>query len=66
MLAIIKQNVALAKQIVKGAAERIPERRSCGCQAAAQNAIMTAPEAIPADARERLGIIMNKYWSKQK
>lgn len=66
VLAIIRQNVALAKQIVKGAAERIPERRSCGCQAAAANAIMTAPEAIPADARERLGIIMNKYWSRQK
>ncbi len=66
VLAIIKQNVALAKQIVKGAAERIPERRSCGCQAAAANAVMTAPEAIPAEARERLGIIMNKYWSKQK
>jgi hypothetical protein len=26
---------------------------------------MTAPEAIPAAARERLGIIMNKYWEKK-
>jgi 5'-methylthioadenosine phosphorylase len=64
VMAIIKQNVALAKAIVKGAAERIPERRGCGCQSAAAHAIMTAPEAIPAAARERLGIILDKYWSK--
>ena len=65
VMAIIRQNVALAKAIVKGAAERIPERRSCGCQAAAEHAVMTAPEAIPAAGRERLGIIMNKYWEKK-
>jgi 5'-methylthioadenosine phosphorylase len=66
VMAIIKKNVALAKAIVKGSVERIPERRGCACQAAAQFAVMTAPEAIPAAGRERLGIIMDKYWSKQK
>ena len=65
VMAIIRQNVALAKSIVKGAAERIPERRACGCVAAAEHAVMTAPEAIPAAGRERLGIIMNKYWEKK-
>jgi 5'-methylthioadenosine phosphorylase len=64
VLAIIKQNVSLAKAIVKGAAERIPAERTCACQSAAAHAIMTAPEAIPAAARERLGIILDKYWSK--
>ncbi len=65
VVAIIKQNVALAKQIVKGSIERIPERRSCGCQNAAEHAVRTAPEAIPPAGRERLGIIMNKYWEKK-
>ncbi len=65
VVAIIKQNVAMAKQIVKGSIERIPARRSCGCQNAAEHAVMTAPEAIPAAGRERLGIIMNKYWEKK-
>jgi 5'-methylthioadenosine phosphorylase len=64
VMAIIKQNVSLAKAIVKGSAERIVERRTCACQSAAEHAVMTAPDAIPAAARERLGIIMNKYWSK--
>ncbi|MDB4964893.1 MAG: mtaP 2 [Myxococcales bacterium] len=64
VMAIIRQNVTLARQIVKGAVERIPAERKCACQSAAANAIMTAPEAIPAAARERLGIILDKYWSK--
>jgi 5'-methylthioadenosine phosphorylase len=64
VMAIIRQNVALAKAIVKGAVERIPERRACGCTHAAAHAVMTAPDAIPAAARERLGIILDKYWSK--
>jgi 5'-methylthioadenosine phosphorylase len=63
VVAIVKQNVALAKNIVKGAAERIPAARGCGCVNAAEHAIMTAPEAIPPSARERLGIILDKYWS---
>ena len=66
VMAIIRQNVSLAKAIVKGSAERIPERRTCACQAAAEHAVMTAPDAIPAAGRERLGIIMDKYWSKLK
>jgi 5'-methylthioadenosine phosphorylase len=65
VLAIIKQNVALAKQIVKGSVERIPGERRCGCQSAAQHALMTAPEALPATAHQRLGIIMDKYWSRK-
>jgi 5'-methylthioadenosine phosphorylase len=58
--------VALARQIVKGSAERIPAERRCGCQVAARHAVMTAPDAIPAGARERLGIILDKYWSGQQ
>jgi 5'-methylthioadenosine phosphorylase len=62
VLAIIRQNVELAKRIVKDAIARIPAQRGCGCVAAAQHAIMTAPEAIPPAARERLGTLYGKYW----
>src|SRR4051794_21948047 len=44
VLAIIRQNVDLAKKIVKGAIERIPAKRGCGCMNAAQHAVMTAPD----------------------
>jgi 5'-methylthioadenosine phosphorylase len=62
VLAIIRQNVSLAKRIVKEAVARIPQARTCSCTTAAAPAVMTAPEAIPAEARERLQLIMGKYW----
>jgi 5'-methylthioadenosine phosphorylase len=63
VIALIKQNVALAKRIVKHAADRIPAARGgCPCVNASQHAVMTAPDAIPADARARLGLILGKYW----
>jgi 5'-methylthioadenosine phosphorylase len=65
VLAIIRQNVELAKRIVKESVGRIPAARGCGCTSAAAHAIMTAPEAIPAEARERLGLLLNKYWSNR-
>jgi 5'-methylthioadenosine phosphorylase len=64
VVAILRQNVDLAKKIVKGAIERIPSDRRCGCVDAARHAVMTAPDAIPPAARERLSLILGKYWSK--
>jgi len=64
VMAVIRQNVDLAKKIVKNAVARIPDRRSCGCVNAAQFAVMTAPESIPREARARLAAIMGKYWEK--
>jgi 5'-methylthioadenosine phosphorylase len=65
VVAVLKKNVELAKRIVKGAAERVPAERKCGCVNAAEFAVMTAPDAIPPSGRERLGVIMNKYWSRK-
>jgi 5'-methylthioadenosine phosphorylase len=64
VMAIVRKNVDLAKRIVQRAVERIPVERACSCVDAARFAIMTAPDAIPAEGRQRLGVIMNKYWEK--
>ena len=61
VLAVIRQNVTLARAIVKGAAERIPAERTCHCTSAAAHAIMTAPDLIPDEARVRLDLIVGKY-----
>jgi 5'-methylthioadenosine phosphorylase len=64
VVAVLRKNVSLARAIVKGSVERIAAdgARTCACTQAAAHAVMTAPEAIPPSARERLALIMGKYW----
>ena len=61
VLAIVRSNVTLAREIVRLAAERIPEGRDCHCPRAAEHAIMTDRAAIPAAARERLELLFGRY-----
>jgi 5'-methylthioadenosine phosphorylase len=63
VVAVLKKNVDLARQVVRGTVERVPAQRGCGCVDASKFAVMTAPDAIPAAARERLGLIMKRHWS---
>ena len=39
----------------------VQESRTCACGQAAARAIMTAPDAIPASARERLRVLFGRY-----
>lgn len=65
VVAVLKKNVELARRIVRGAATKIPAARACSCVNASQFAVMTAPEALSAEARTRLGAILGKYWSQK-
>jgi len=46
---------------VKAAVAAIPAERTCACASAAKYAVLTAPDAIPAAAKERLGLLFGKY-----
>jgi 5'-methylthioadenosine phosphorylase len=61
VLAIVRSNVALARDITKRAALAIPAERGCHCPTAAQHAIMTDRSTIPPAARERLKLLYGKY-----
>lgn len=64
VIAIIQQNVATARQIVKTAAEGIVEKRKqrdCACAEALKYAIMTDKSLIPAETKEALEPIIGKY-----
>jgi 5'-methylthioadenosine phosphorylase len=61
VIAIIQQNVAAARRIIREAVRNFPEPRLCGCAEALKYAIMTSRELIPARTREKLEIIMGKY-----
>jgi len=61
VVAVMGRNVGNAKALVKAAAPRTPAARSCGCANALRHAIMTAKERIPQAARDRLGLLIDKY-----
>lgn len=61
VLAIIKQNVTMAKAIIRNAVKRIDAERACPCPSALQYAIITDKSVIPDEARQRLDLIIGKY-----
>ena len=57
----VDKNVAMAKKIVESVVPRIPEERECACTSAMEYGMMTAPEAIPPETKEKLKDIIGKY-----
>jgi len=55
------KNVENAKKILHGLIRNLPHKRSCGCQVALKNAIITDKKQIPAKAKRDLEIIIGKY-----
>lgn len=61
IVAIIHQNVAMAKDIIRHAVADIAEERSCACASAMQYAVITDKAVIPTETREKLDLIVGKY-----
>ncbi len=61
IVAVLHQNAENAARVVKAAVAAMPRERNCACATALQYAILTQPDAIPAAARERLGLLLGKY-----
>ena len=55
------QNVSTAKSVLKRLLTTLPAKRTCACGSALKNAIITAPERIPARARAELAPLIGKY-----
>lgn len=61
VLTILGKNVAAAQDICRGAAKRIPARRTCPCSRALKDAIITDRALIPPAVRQELDVIIGKY-----
>ncbi|MFC1949534.1 S-methyl-5'-thioadenosine phosphorylase [Chloroflexota bacterium] len=61
ILETMHHNIDTAKNIIKLAVSRIPEQRDCSCASALATAFVTAPEAIPAEQKKKLSLIIGKY-----
>ena len=61
VLETLKANAEMANSVVKEIAGLLPDTSECDCLAAAQYAIITAPEAVTTEAKERLKILYGSY-----
>lgn len=61
VIANLLKNVEVAKSIIRLARDRIPPRGGCPCPSALANAIITAPDLIPAKAKQDLALLIGKY-----
>ena len=64
ILKVQHQNIDTAKQIIKLAVSRIPQRRDCECATALKTAFVTASEAMPAEQKKKLDLLIGKYLTK--
>jgi 5'-methylthioadenosine phosphorylase len=61
IVANLVQNAKAAQQVIANAVERLPVARTCACAHALATAIITRPEAVPAETKEKLKPIIGKY-----
>jgi 5'-methylthioadenosine phosphorylase len=63
VVAVLHQNSANAARAVRAAVAGMPHDRACACASALKYAILTSPEAVPADTRAKLDLLLGKYSS---
>lgn len=59
----MRKNIGNAKNVIKKAAASLPDQRDeeCECAGALANCILTQPDLIPQDLKEKLHFIIGKY-----
>ena len=60
ILTTLRQNVLLAKQLLRGAVKSAASVETCGCQRALQDAVITAPDRIPPALRRKLSLLTER------
>ena len=61
IIANLTQNARTAQQAIATAVGRLPAARTCACKDALATAIITRPEAVPAQTKKDLAPIIGKY-----
>jgi len=58
----LNANREAAGKVLKSVIKEIPEKRECECGEATKYAIITSPDKISAETKEKLGLFYSKYW----
>ena len=65
ILKTLRQNADTSKRIIKLVVNRISKKRDCECSAALKTAIVTAPELMPVELKEKLKLLIGKYLERK-
>jgi 5'-methylthioadenosine phosphorylase len=66
ILTTLRQNVTLAKRLLRSAMGAAAEVKVCSCHRALQDAIITAPDRMPASLRRKLGLLIDRVVPGKK
>lgn len=59
----LQANVSRAREAIAGAIASLDDRpRACACGDALASSLITARERVPGETRQRLGVIVRRYW----
>src|SRR5678815_5366551 len=61
IIANLTQNARTAQQVIANAVDALPYERTCECASALKYALITRPDAIPAQTRQELAPLVSKY-----
>jgi 5'-methylthioadenosine phosphorylase len=61
ILAVMARNVDRARGLIRSALQKVEPVRRCTCGDALRYAILTDPARIPREARDRLGLLLDRY-----
>jgi 5'-methylthioadenosine phosphorylase len=61
VVAVLRQNAKTAQAVLTRAVAALPETRTCACAHALRDALITARDRVPAEARRRLAPLVGKY-----
>jgi 5'-methylthioadenosine phosphorylase len=65
IIAVLNQNAENACNVVREAVAALPKERNCGCGNALATAILTSRDAVPAATKEKLKLIIGKYFGEK-
>ena len=66
VIEILMRNTELANQAIHNLVKRLTPERPCECSRALADALITNPEVIPPETRQRLNFLVEKYLSPQE
>ena len=58
----LNKNTDVAQESIRNLLRRIKPERACNCETALSTALITDPKVIPAITREKLDLLVNKYY----